>query len=89
MKYKILAVDDNKTNLLLIGQLIKKHLSKSEPISCTDPERVYDLASEHKPDVILLDIQMPKLNGFEVCKILKSNNNTNYSTYIAENNRLH
>lgn len=66
---KILIADDNLTNV----ELLEAYLSD---IDCqiaiaTDGQQTLDKVAEFKPDLILLDIMMPKLSGFEVCKILK------------------
>lgn len=70
----ILAVDDDATNLLVIekmltphGCVVKKALSGAEAV-----EHVW----RELPDVILLDVMMPGMNGFEVCKKLKGSEST-------------
>lgn len=67
----VLAVDDNHDNLFLISYLI-------EALNCQchgeiDSTKVMDLAVAKIPDLILLDIVMPNLSGFEVISQLKSN----------------
>lgn len=73
--FTILAVDDNLLNL----ELIKKSLEKEgyRVISATNGPLARQLAVEEKPDLILLDIQMPGENGFEVIQRLKDNSETN------------
>ena len=70
-KNTILVVDDNEQNL----ELIQAYL---EDIDCrilaaTDGPQALDIVDSDPPDLILLDIMMPKMSGFEVCKRLKSN----------------
>lgn len=66
MVYKILVVDDEKD----IVEVISKRLSQEgfEPIPAYDGEEALIKVKETSPDVILLDLTMPKLNGFEVLK---------------------
>lgn len=75
MKVKVLVVDDEKD----IVDLIKYNLEKENEFIVTtayDGKQALELASSDKPDLILLDIMMPELNGFDVCKKLKSDNST-------------
>jgi adenylate cyclase len=66
----ILIVDDNPTNLdILQARLIANNY---ETITAKDGEAGLAMAREKKPDLILLDIMMPKMDGIEVCRRLKS-----------------
>lgn len=73
--YKVLAVDDNLLNL----KLIEKSLSKEGYgiFSATNGPDAREIAFKEKPDLILLDIEMPGENGFEVIEKLKENSETN------------
>lgn len=65
----VLVVDDNPQNLQVVGNLLNPlgfHLQ-----FVVGGERVVDVASAEKPDLILLDIHMPKIDGFEVCRRLQ------------------
>ncbi len=71
MKKKILVVDDEKD----IVDILKYNLEREnefEVLTASNGKEALDLAATN-PDVILLDIMMPELNGFEVCKQLKGN----------------
>lgn len=71
---KILIIDDNPTNVLLA-----KACLKHENVECDvapDGERGFDMALETPPDLILLDIMLPGLDGFQVCEKLKANPRT-------------
>ncbi|MCX6159802.1 MAG: response regulator transcription factor [Ignavibacteriae bacterium] len=71
MIFKVLVVDDEKD----IVDLLKYNLEKEkdfEVITAGDGKSALALAVTEKPDLIILDIMMPELNGFDVCKKLKS-----------------
>ena len=67
--YKILVVDDDK-NLL---EVIKYNLEKENyaVITAEDGTQALELARREKPDLIILDVMMPGLDGFELCRILR------------------
>lgn len=70
---KILITDDQPENIMLLGNILKGY----QKIIALNGEKALEIAlSENKPDLILLDVVMPGLDGFEVCKILKQNENT-------------
>lgn len=70
----ILVVDDNPTNLdVLFGMFDKTNFDIS---FVTDGESCLELADSDHPDLILLDVMMPGLDGFEVCRRLKANDHT-------------
>ena len=68
-KSKILIADDNLTNV----ELLEAYLDGIECETCVAVDGRDTLAkvAEFQPDLILLDIMMPKMSGFEVCKTLK------------------
>lgn len=71
MKKKVLVVDDEKD----IVDILKYNLEREnefEVLTAKDGKEALEIA-ENIPDLILLDIMMPELNGFEVCKQLKNN----------------
>jgi diguanylate cyclase (GGDEF)-like protein/PAS domain S-box-containing protein len=69
----ILAIDDNPDNLVTIKALIRESFPDAEVLTAQTGTRGIELAIQHDPDVILLDIVMPGMSGFEVCQPLKSN----------------
>lgn len=73
-KSRILIADDNPTNV----ELLEVYLSDfpCEIAVAVDGRDTLDKVAEFKPDLILLDIMMPKLSGFEVCKTLKEDPKT-------------
>src|SRR6056297_1046265 len=66
---KILIVEDNDINLKLYNHVIKK--IDAEQYVARDGKQALKLAREHVPDVIILDIQIPEINGMEVAKTLR------------------
>lgn len=69
--YKILYIEDNPSNLRLVEQLIGIR-SDIELFTAHDPRLGIDLAQAHQPDLILLDINMPGMDGYQVLEILQN-----------------
>jgi len=67
---RILIVDDNETNRDILATRLATH--GYELLQAADGEEALIAAKEHLPDLILLDVMMPKLDGVEVCRRLKS-----------------
>ena len=77
---RILVVDDNVENLSFLGRLLGKrgcHVDKA-----TNGMDALEMAASYPPDLILLDIQMPGIDGFEVCKRLKEDNKLSFIPVI-------
>jgi two-component system alkaline phosphatase synthesis response regulator PhoP len=72
----VLVVDDNAQNLELLEIYMEDLHPEVTTISATNGIEALEAVNEHKPDLILLDIMMPKMSGFEVCRHLKSNPET-------------
>lgn len=70
---KILVVDDSRINLEVLERLLK---SSYEVHQASDGKKAMELAREVKPDLVLLDVMMPGMDGFEVCRGLKQDNET-------------
>ena len=68
----ILIVDDEPANVLLLTKILNAKGYKNI-ISTTDPTQTFPLYSDNKSDLILLDINMPKMDGYEVMKHLCEN----------------
>jgi adenylate cyclase len=67
---RILVVDDNETNRDILITRLEKH--GYQLLQAADGEEALASAAQHSPDLILLDVEMPKLDGFEVCRRLKN-----------------
>ena len=70
----VLIVDDISENLQLLGKILDEQ--DIEFSVATNGKEALETISSHKPDLILLDVNMPVMTGFEVCKILKENPDT-------------
>jgi two-component system sensor histidine kinase/response regulator len=66
----ILIVDDTPANLLLLSRMLTDRGYR--PIQALSGELALEVAHKERPDLILLDIAMPKMNGYEVCERLKA-----------------
>src|SRR3982750_1565630 len=65
----VLIVEDNELNMKLFHDLLDAHGYKT--IQTRDGLEALDLARKHRPDLILMDIQLPEVSGLEVTKWLK------------------
>lgn len=74
MKEKILIVDDEKDIVKMLDYNLKK--DGYRVISASDGEDALDLAGREHPDLIVLDLMLPGLDGLEVCKTLKKEGKT-------------
>ena len=73
---KILAIDDNQDNLTIVKVLVLESFPDVLVLTAQNGQDGLALAELEIPDVILLDVVMPKMDGFEVCDHLKSNPRT-------------
>ena len=73
---KILAIDDNNINIELLAQIVKFYYPDYTFLSAYNGSEGIEKAQKENPDLILLDIRMPGLNGYETCEILKQDSNT-------------
>lgn len=69
----ILAVDDEASNLQLLRQILQDHYRL---LFAKDGARALELARQERPDLVLLDVMMPGMSGYEVCAALKANPDT-------------
>jgi adenylate cyclase len=67
---RILVVDDNETNRDILVTRLEKH--GYQTLQAADGEEALASAKQHLPDLLVLDVEMPKLDGFEVCRRLKN-----------------
>jgi DNA-binding response OmpR family regulator len=71
--YRILAVDDNEAHNYALRKMLEH--KGFEVLAAFSGSQTIELA-EQKPDIVLLDVNLPDVNGFEVCRRLKQGKNT-------------
>jgi len=81
MAKKILIVEDNELNMKLFCDLLEAH--NYETIQTRDGMAALDLAREHHPDLILMDIQLPEVSGLEVTKWIKEDESLSAIPVVA------
>lgn len=81
MNKKVLIVEDNELNMKLFHDLLEAH--GIDTIQTRDGHAAMGLAREHKPDLIIMDIQLPEISGLEVTKLLKEDDELKSIPVIA------
>ena len=77
----VLVVEDNELNMKLFNDLLEAHGYKV--IQTRDGLSALDLARKHMPDLILMDIQLPELDGYEATRRIKANPALNSTPVIV------
>lgn len=72
-RYKILVVDDERMNIIALAQILK---TQYEIVVAVNGRTAIETAEKHTPDIILLDVIMPDMSGYEVLAELKSSDAT-------------
>jgi two-component system, sensor histidine kinase and response regulator len=70
-KTLVLIVDDVQTNIEFITEIVGT-LENTEIYGVNNGQQTFDFVSKRKPDLILLDVSMPKMDGYEVCSRIKA-----------------
>jgi two-component system, cell cycle response regulator DivK len=81
MKKTVLIVEDNDLNMKLFNDLLEAHGYAT--LKTADGIEAIELARAHKPDLILMDIQLPEVSGLEVTKWIKEDDNLKSIPVIA------
>ena len=77
----VLIVEDNELNMKLFNDLLQAH--GYHTVQTMDGREVLKLAREKRPDLILMDIQLPEISGLEVTKLLKADDELKSIPVIA------
>jgi sigma-B regulation protein RsbU (phosphoserine phosphatase) len=80
MPSKILAVDDNRDMILLLGTLLEKE--GYQVTTASSGQEALEKVKKQLPDLILLDVIMPEIDGLQICKILKEDKKTQHVPVI-------
>ncbi len=81
MKEKILIIEDNSQNVRLLKMALRA--KGYTLLEAADGEEALDMAINNKPDLIIMDIQLPKVNGVEVTKKLRQMSDFKQTPIIA------
>ncbi len=81
MTKKVLIVEDNELNMKLFHDLLEAHGIGT--IQTREGNKAFDMAMEHKPDLIIMDIQLPEISGLDITKRLKADEDLKHIPVIA------
>ncbi|MCC8986323.1 MAG: response regulator [Candidatus Contendobacter sp.] len=77
---RILIVDDSPTQTLSLSKILKKH--GHEVLTAKDGEEGVEVAKKELPDLVLMDVVMPKINGFQATRQITKNPSTSHIPVI-------
>ena len=78
-KKKMLAVDDDPNNTTIIEELFSDHYDLR---TAATGEEALETALDFQPDIILLDIMLPDMDGYEVCRLLREHSSLSHTKII-------
>ncbi len=81
MSKTVLIVEDNELNMKLLNDLLQAN--GYDTLQASDGFEAMELTRNHRPDLILMDIQLPKISGLDVVKRLKSDEDIAHIPVIA------
>ncbi len=81
MSKTILIVEDNELNMKLFNDLLQAHGYNT--LQAKDGRVVVDLTRRNRPDLILMDIQLPEISGLEITKMLKADDDLRSIPVVA------
>ncbi|MBK8369058.1 MAG: response regulator [Bacteroidetes bacterium] len=81
---KVVIIDDEPLARSLVAEYLQQHSSIEIAAECNDGFQGVKAIMQHKPDLIFLDIQMPKINGFEMLELLDSTPSVIFTTAFDE-----
>lgn len=68
---KVLIVEDDRS-IQMVLELVLGRMAKCEVVLASDGQQGIEALRQHKPNVVLLDLMMPVMDGFEVCRLAKA-----------------
>jgi CheY-like chemotaxis protein len=80
--WTVLCVDDDKDSLILIGHMLKLR-PNIKLLTSTEALQGLELAKTHLPDLIILDINLPQMDGYAMLRHLQDNENTRNISVMA------
>jgi len=81
---KIVIIDDEPLARLIVTEYLQEHPEMEIVAECNDGFEGVKAINQHKPDLVFLDIQMPKINGFEMLELLESMPSVVFTTAFDE-----
>lgn len=81
--YRILIADDNHANMVLARALVKKFIPNARISEAADGKEAVLLYQEDRPDLILMDVQMPEMSGYEATERIRTNYMDDQTIIIA------
>lgn len=72
MAFTILIVEDEEDNRVLLGHILTYLLKQESVLTAADGHEAIHMAYEHRPDLILMDLSLPKMSGWEATRSLRS-----------------
>jgi len=82
---KILVVDDSKTAMFMVTTILKRE--PYDLVTAHDGQQAVEVAVAERPDLILMDVVMPRKTGFEACRELKQREDTKFIPVILVTTR--
>jgi excisionase family DNA binding protein len=80
---KVLVVDDEESIRAMLSEHLGSRTPKYEVLAAADGFEAGRLVATHRPDVVLLDLKMPGVDGFQVCRTIKADPDTSNTVVIA------
>lgn len=80
---RVLVVDDEENVARLIARAVRSRFPDFEVIEANDGFRAGTTIATVRPDVVILDLRMPGMDGYEVCRMIKSQETTRHAEVIA------
>jgi len=87
MEKYILIVDDDPVHVKLVEEIVRGQ--GYQPISTTEAADGLQIAIDRKPNLILLDVMIPVINGYNFCKLIKTENNLKDIPIVLLTSRTH